>query len=220
MVVFDRVVSADPFFRKYWLLHTLEEPKIDGASAIVDAAQYGGQGRLTLDVLWPAAGTAQLSKVGGPGKEYEVFGTNYANDPDPARAERGSIETARWRIELFPKSPAAEDLFLTVMQVTDRANPARRAVQRIEADGRIGCTIESPSGPWMILFRRDGGSSRDAAAFTIPGQGKARILITDLEPGQWTARHESGETREINVPAESGAAWVEGPAGKWTIRGR
>ena len=30
LVVFDRVVSADPAFRKYWLLHTLEEPRVDG----------------------------------------------------------------------------------------------------------------------------------------------------------------------------------------------
>lgn len=218
LVVFDRVVSVDPAFRKYWLMHTLEEPKIVGASAIVDTTQYGAQGRLTLDVLWPPAGNAQLAKVGGPGREYEVFGTNYANDPDPARAESGSIETARWRIELAPKASAAEDLFLTVMQVTDRTNPARHAVQRIDADGRIGCTIETPAGPWSILFRRDGERSPAAVEFTNPGQGKGRMLITDLEPGQWTARHESGETRQIEVTAESGAAWIDGAAGKWLVR--
>jgi len=46
LVAFDRVVSANPAFRKFWLLHALEEPKIDGASAIVDCTQHGATGRL------------------------------------------------------------------------------------------------------------------------------------------------------------------------------
>ena len=36
--------------------------------------------------------TRPWRKVGGPGKEYWVFGTNYANDPDPTRAGE-----ARWK---------------------------------------------------------------------------------------------------------------------------
>ena len=53
LVVFDRVVSAHPDFRKYWLLHTLEEPRVEAASATVDCTQHGARGRLNLDVLLP-----------------------------------------------------------------------------------------------------------------------------------------------------------------------
>ena len=92
MVVLDRVVGADPEFRKYWLLHTTEEPRVDSTSAVAECTQYGNHGRLTLDVLLPATTNLALDKVGGPGREFWVFGTNYANDPDPQRFQRGSME--------------------------------------------------------------------------------------------------------------------------------
>ena len=75
--------------------------------------------------------------MGGPGKEYWVFGTNYANDPGPGRvATRSSIETSAWRLELSPKPPSAEDRFLTVMQMTERTAPVRWPVRRMDFGGR------------------------------------------------------------------------------------
>ena len=52
---------------------------------------------------------------------------NWANDVDPRRIERTSIEAGAWRIEVSPKAHAAEDLFLNVMQVTDSRSPSRWA---------------------------------------------------------------------------------------------
>ncbi len=119
LIVFDRVLSADPSFRKYWLLHTQEEPRIAGASAIIDCTRHDQRGRLTLDVLLPADRNRQLTSVGGPGKEYWVFGTNYANDIEPRQLARSSLEPGEWRIELSPIGASSEDLFLTVMQVSE-----------------------------------------------------------------------------------------------------
>ncbi len=92
LVVFDRVVSSDASFRKFWLLHTQEEPRLDCGSAVVDCTQHDQRGRLTLDVLLPGADNRQLASIGGPGKEFWVFGTNYANDVEAARRERSSLE--------------------------------------------------------------------------------------------------------------------------------
>ena len=218
LVVFDRVVSADPAFRKYWLLHTLEEPRVESASAVVDCTQHGSSGRLMLDVLLPPSTNADLTKVGGPGKEYWVFGQNYANDVDPQRLERSSMETGAWRIELSPKAAAAEDLFLTVMQVTDRQSPARWPVQRLDAGERVGCVIEGPETSWVVLMRKDSQRSASPLKFTVPGDRPGRMLVTDLEPGQWHARREgSVETRDLVVSEDSGTAWLEGPAGTWTL---
>nr|HPM84878.1 hypothetical protein [Candidatus Anammoximicrobium sp.] len=61
----------------------------------------------------------QLTSVGGPGKEYWVFGTNYANDIEPRQLARSSLEPGEWRIELSPIGASSEDLFLTVMQVSE-----------------------------------------------------------------------------------------------------
>jgi hypothetical protein len=218
LIVFDRVVSADPAFRKYWLLHTLEEPRVDSISAVVDCSEHGNSGRLILNTLLPAATNVDLTKVGGPGKEYWVFGRNWANDVDPQRLERTSIEPGAWRIEVSPKAAAAEDLFLNVMQVTDRQSLARWPVRAIEAGERVGCLLEGPDDSWAVLMRRDSRRSAEPVKFTVPGGRVSHVLITDLSPGQWRARQESsGEVHNITVGEDSGAAWFEGPAGAWTL---
>ncbi|MBI4661407.1 MAG: heparinase II/III family protein [Verrucomicrobia bacterium] len=233
LVVFDRVASADPAFRKYWLLHTLEEPSIGSApassasasehspvssSATIDVTQHGQSGRLTLDVLLPPPENAALDKVGGPGKEFWVFGQNYANDVEPRRLERGSMEPGAWRLELTPKSAASEDLFLNVLQVTDRQSPSRWPVRRLDAGDRVGCLIEGAGAAWMVLMRKDSRRSAEPVRFSVPGRLPARILVTDLRAGQWRARRDnSGETREVAAGEDSGAAWFEGSPGTWTL---
>jgi heparin/heparan-sulfate lyase len=218
MVVFDRVVSSSPAFRKYWLLHTLEEPRVDSTSAVVDCTQHGNHGRLSLDVLLPQAANAELSRIGGPGKEFWVFGTNYTNDLDPQRLERGSMEPGAWRIELSPRTAAAEDLFFNVMQVTDRQLPSRLPVRRFDAGNRVGCVIEGPQATWVVLLRGDGQRSAEPVKFAVAGDRPCRILVTDLKPGLWRARREgSTEIRNMMVSEDCGAAWIEGPAGVWTL---
>lgn len=217
LVVFDRVVSADPAFRKFWLLHTLEEPRIDGATATVDRTEHGERGRLVLNALLPAAEDLDMGKVGGPGKEYWVFGKNYANDPEPERREKSSIETAAWRIEISPKKPAEENLFLIVMQVTDRLSGTTLPVVRLDAGDRVGCRIDGPGGGWVVLFRKDGRRSEQPVSFALDGKGPYRVLVTDLAPGTWRARRAGGEAKAAEVTEEQGAAWFEGQPGAWTL---
>lgn len=219
LIIFDRVVSADPAFRKYWLLHTLEEPRVEGATAIVDRTEHGESGRLTLDVLWPERHNTLLEKVGGPGKEFWVFGTNWANEPETKNSRRkapsdAAYELGAWRLELSPKTPAAEDLFLTVMQVSDRAANARLPVQRLDAGDRIGCRI----GNWCVLFRRDSRRFDQPVRFNVPSQAACRFLVTDLAPGVWRAQSNvGGQTQTVTVPADSGAACFTGPGGSWVL---
>jgi hypothetical protein len=209
LIVFDRVVSADPAFRKTWLLHSLAEPTTAEAAATVDS----GGGRLFLSALLPAR--ARLDKVGGPGREYLVGGQNFPNDLTPQLAERGSPETGAWRIELSPAEPSAEDHFLTVMQVAPRERQDPWPVKRIDAGDRAGCAV----GNWAALFRKDSARSDLPAAFTLPQADRCRVLVLDLTPGTWTVRHEStGRTQSVQVTAESGAAWFEGPGGAWSLR--
>ncbi len=218
VIVLDRVVSTNPAFRKYWLLHTLEEPRLDSTSAVVDRTEHGNSGRLILDTLLPTAANVDLAKVGGPGKEFWVFGRNWANDVDPRRIERTSIEAGAWRIEVSPKSAVAEDLFLNVMQVTDSRSPSRWPVRRLDAGKHVGCIIEGPEASWVVLMRRDSRRSSEPVTFNLPGDKHTHILVTDLAPGEWHARREgSTKTYDLAVGEDSGVTWFEGPAGTWTL---
>lgn len=219
LIVFDRVVSADPALRKYWLLHTQEEPALSKSGATVACTRPGEGGRLNLDVLLPEAPDLDIGAVGGPGKEYWVFGKNEPNDPDRALRTKGSLETGAWRIEVSPKEPAAENLFLTVMQVTDAEGGAHWPVRKVEADGRVGCLIEGPACSWLVLVRRDSARSTQPARFRLPDGKPCRVLVTDLTAGGWVAaRAGESATTALTASDDSGAVWFEALPGEWTMR--
>ncbi len=217
LVVFDRVVSNNPDFKKVWLLHSIEEPQVSDAGVTIDRTSHGQQGRLVLVTLLPEPDNRNVNKVGGPGKEFWVFGENFANDQDPKRLARSSMEPGRWRVEVSPKQPAAEDLLLNVMQTTDRKKGRTFPVERIDAGPMVGCRIDGPRCDWIVLFQRDGQCSGEPIALHLPGQQQCRILITDLKPGTWKATRSGGESINVQVTRESSAAWLQGRAGDWRI---
>jgi hypothetical protein len=218
LVVYDRVVSADPSFREYWLLHSLEEPQVSGSNAVIDRAEFDSRGRLNLTVLLPEPQNLELSKVGGPGKEFWVFGQNFANDVSAEQLQKSSQEAGAWRLEISPRTPAAENHFLNVMQVTDRLSGKSLPVRRIDGEGVVGCQIGDSDDSRVVLFRMDAARSDKSLRFTIPGTGLVHVLVTDLTPGTWHARPDvASAVSKATVSAEEGAAWFAGPAGLWTV---
>jgi hypothetical protein len=127
LVVYDRITSSKPEYKKTWLLHSLDEPQVIGPTTII--RQNGG--KLVDQTLEPAA--FRIIKVGGPGREFEVAGSNHPpNKPPKPEDEAGS-----WRIEVSPTRPAATDTFLNVIQIMDDGVEALRVI-RTKEGVRIG----------------------------------------------------------------------------------
>jgi hypothetical protein len=138
-----------------------------------------------------------------------VFGTNYPNEPSAALRETGSLETGAWRIEVSSKKPAAEHLFLNVMQVTDAEGGARWPVSGVAAADRSGCRIDGPACSWLVLFRREAARSGAPCVSRCRGTGLADAGA-DLAPAPGIAqREESGQRVDMRVDKASGAAWFE-----------
>ena len=195
MVVYDRVTAADPAFKKYWLLHAMEEPVLRGDTAVVALKERGWTGKLVQKVVLPAA--ADMRKVGGPGKEFWVFGENFANEP---RGRREDYETGAWRVEVSPAKASAEDRFLNVMQVMD-GDAAPLVVERVPCGVRVGdrvvCFAEGTAG----------------VSFTASRAGK--FLVAGLAEGVWQVRRD-GKT--VQPAAQAGVLWFEGPPGRYEVR--
>jgi hypothetical protein len=218
LIVFDRVAAANPDHRKFWLLHTQEEPRIGDASATIDCTENGQQGRLILDALLPKADNLKIEKVGGPGKEFWCFGENFANDPVTETQRKSSREPGRWRLELMPRQPSAVDWFLNVMQATDRKAEERLKVERMDAGTRVGCQIQGPNAFWCVLFHKSAEPSNEKVQFTTNGEGRGRYLLTDVAPGDWMAqRAGSKDVQRLRADNDTKSLWFEGPPGTWTI---
>ncbi len=212
LVVFDRVVSANPAFAKTWLLHSIEEPAIEGPTTTLTLTSNGWTGKLVNTTLLPELENQRLEKVGGPGKEFLVDGKNYPdakNPPDP--------ETGAWRVELSPRRPAAADLFLNVIQVMDRDSAAARplAVEKLESQDLVGVHLADR----VVLFNSRGDRTSAPLTFSVGGGGLKKYLVTDLAEGTWQIRRDGKVTvAALTVSAEEGTAYFEGPPGRYELR--
>lgn len=211
MVVYDHVVSSDPSFKKFWLLHSVEEPQTGNSDFTVTRTKDGDSGKLHCNVLLPEK--AKVEKVGGPGKEFWVFGENYPNAattrPDPCN-ERGA-----WRVEVTPAKESAEDCFLNVIQVSDKDCGSQLAVKRIDAEKVVGVEVADR----IVIFNRESAQMSEEFSFDVSSKGKKkyRILITDLQPGTWKVCRNGKTLKMFDVSETAGTIYFTESPGKYTV---
>ena len=190
LIVYDYVVSSNKDFKKTWLLHCVQEPVFSENTCTVIRNEKGYNGKLVNTVLLPQ--NVILEKVGGQGNEYNVGGVNY---PNRIRNENNSSDGALWRVEISPETPSETDVFLNVMQVTDAENTRLLPVEKIETDRFTGVQI----GDRIVLFAKEGGLENQPINLSIRGTGTFKVLITDLENGEWEVSCLAGRIAYRNV---------------------
>ena len=110
LTVTDEIVAKDASFIKTFHLHTQTEPVICGNEIIIT----NGGGRLRCQVIAPAE--AQITAVGGMGKEFLVDGVNY---PYPPSEHRDYAEVGWGQVLIRPARQNLEDKFVVRMIVED-----------------------------------------------------------------------------------------------------
>jgi len=148
-VIFDRVTTTDPSYRKDWLLHTAYEPVISGDTVRADH----GQGRILCRTLLPT--DAQLAAVGGPGKEFWAAGRNWEIVTGNLKPEN-LAPMGQWRVEVTPGAPRTEDLFLHLIQVGDQSLEAMDPAELIQSEGACGLRLRAGDTTWEITFATSG----------------------------------------------------------------
>jgi heparin/heparan-sulfate lyase len=210
LIVFDKVVSSNSEFKKFWLLHSIEEPEISGNKITIKRTLNGDNGMLQNTVLLPNMTNAEITSVGGKGKEFWVFGTNYPNDPrlgDDEANERGA-----WRIEISPKKPTFEDYYLNVMQISDNSTQNLHDVQRIDAEKIVGVQIADR----IITFSKDFRIIDRTFGISVKGNGNFKFVLTDLLTGNWRILKDGKVLQPaVVVRSDDGVLYFEGTAGEY-----
>jgi len=228
LIVFDRVTASHPEFRKTFLVHSVEEPEIGNSTfTIVRAGKNPGTrnvrlpsdarfgGKLVAECLLPEG--AQITKVGGEGKEAWVDGKNY---PPIIKKSKGlAFNPGAWRVEVSPRQPSAADRFLHVMTVMDAETQESPEVQRIDANDATGVSIRDR----IVLFSK---STRqlDTVRFDIPSRDeKMKVLVCDLQPGTYALELDEQTTTpdmqsDIQVDRAGRCAYFLCESGRVTLR--
>jgi len=137
-VIFDRVVSKTPAFKKTWLLQAMKIPTQACPERSRRAGQNlvitNGKGRLFVQTLLP--GNPQVKLVTGPDL-YSYGGRAYPPGRDTGPAPE-------CRIEISPSQKQTDDYFLQVLTATDAGTAAvekaTAVVQEREITVKIGKT--------------------------------------------------------------------------------
>ena len=203
LIVFDRVTSTNPSFKKTWLLHCIQEPQIHGTTSVVlrngrhyrQNARYGG--KLIIESLLPKE--ASVAKIGGPGREFWIEGAqrNYPTTKD------GAAEPGAWRIEVSPSAPSRNDMFLHVMTVMDEQVSPETSGRLISSKNMIGVSLQNSA----VFFSRDGQLLKAAG---LPGDGSNKAaLICDLMPGLWLVDGPDGAPEKVRIDEHSKSVFLE-----------
>ncbi|WP_072332686.1 MULTISPECIES: heparin/heparin-sulfate lyase HepB [unclassified Paenibacillus] len=212
MVVLDKVAAADPSFKKYWLLHSMEEPVIAGNQTTIARSEAGYNGKLVNNTLLPEAGNTTIEKIGGPGREFEVFGTNYPQAVSGSYSTN-SVEAGAWRIQVSPTAPAETDYFLNVLQVMNNNGIAPLPVQKLETDQLIGAQLADQA----VLFSKDGNRHEGNVTFQVYGSSPSmNVVVADLTAGVWKISR-NGRELYREVTEDGGLLHVEGAAGTYAL---
>jgi heparin/heparan-sulfate lyase len=208
LVVFDRVHSARPEFRKTWLLHSIQEPQISGRTVQVVRDQDGYGGKLFVESLLPDE--AEIRKIGGPGKEFwvENLGRNFPLTMKP----RAGAEPGGWRIEVSSAVPADTERFLHVMTVADATTGSAPVVHTIAAESMIGAQALDRA----VLFGIAGDDLARTRLVVPPGSRK-KYLVCDLRPGVWVVQGPGKASRRMVVSAEAKCLYLDLQPGHYLL---
>jgi heparin/heparan-sulfate lyase len=210
LIVFDKVVSSNENFKKYWLLHSIEEPQSEGNVTTIRRSTDGYQGEMVVHTLLPEQTNTTIEKVGGAGHEFDVFGKNFPNywDKNEDVKEQGA-----WRIQVSPQQAAETDHFLHVLQVKDIDGAQPLAVEKIETDLVAGVRMMDR----VVLFSKSGERLKGTVDFPMSDAGaELKILVCDLTEGTWKLEKD-GAASTHQVSKDGGAAYFSGTAGSYRL---
>lgn len=151
VVVFDRVVSTQPEYKKTWLLHSINEPQFTPDGKTFEITDGGG--RLVCVPVLPHK--LQVSKIGGPGNEFLVDTTHFQCGLkslfDPQKLHFGEIPGA-WRMEESPAGASKEDYFLNVILLTDKDSKEKPIVKMLsETTDKVSVQINTANEKTVII---------------------------------------------------------------------
>ena len=150
---------------------------------------------------------------GGPLPEdpylKKMFLTFWGEEMDRlAPSNRRAVVPGGWRMEVTPRFPAREDVFLHALEIGDRGAPPKNLV-RVRGHRLAGAAVE---GDAVVLFVTE-AAPREAEV-TLPDVPTERLLVAGLEPGtvyeaQLTGSYAPGSPLWSRTLAANDAGMIE-----------
>jgi len=197
IVIYDKIIATNGSFKKRYLLHSINEPIIDGTLVTItidDGLDSTNKGYLFQKTLLPL--NPEIVKIGGRENDQEFYVRdngngnpyNYNDEVDYNNLSdhnaRQIREAGQWRVEISPPDAEPEDVFLNVLSITD-GQAGETAVQTTSIsstniDGVI-VTDNDNQQSTFILFQKNNTPLSDTLNFASD-KHFGHLLCIGLEP--------------------------------------
>ena len=212
LLTYDKITSVNPNFKKYWLLHTIQEPTINGNVSTVMRDEDGYGGKLVNTTVLPEQSNTKIEVIGGKEnhKEYDVFGTNY--EMQPIAGDDVNDEKDTWRIQISPRVKEKDNTFLNVIQVMDPEIEPLEVV-RVDFGAMEGVRLANK----MVLFAKAKSKIRADIEIAIPA-GVDEVLLCDMDAGKWDVRFNGEPFGVISADGDGSCITLAVVAGIYTFK--
>lgn len=214
LIVYDRVNTPNSGLKKTWLLHTQEEPAIDGAKVTVkrtigsQSLNMGYNGKLTVDNLLPQ--NSDISIVGSEETGWSnVNGVDYPGYPSALKTSEGNS----YRVEISPSAASKLDYFLNVLQVSDADEENYIPTEKIVADEFYGVKIADR----VVLFGKNRDRVDSGFELETYGSDNYEYTICDVAAGVWEVTV-GDENQRVEVSEKGGVLAFTAKGGKISIK--
>lgn len=211
-IIFDKITSVDESYKKTLLFHTQNTPLITSANGKPCSVVSNLMSRLYIQSL---GCEVEHTFVGGRDHEFLVNGEQipcFFKGRVEGLNSVYNTESGLGRLEISPKSPAKENVFITVMYVgphtdcspylnfdTNVLQPYHEA-KELMGKTTVGAAILSHA----VIFSKDGEYITGDFSVEIPDDTK-KCLVFGLRAGRWI----TPDGREYTVDAGEAMAEVE-----------
>jgi len=196
IIIYDKVVSTQPEFKKTYLLHSIQEPTIKKnlvKISINDGLNPQNKAFLFEETILPKKN--RITKIGGRKNNQEFYvhdngkgkPHNYNEEAvyeKPSKRQKRELrEAGEWRVEINPEYANTEDFFLNILSVVDGEDsylPVK--TQHISSENTEGVIITDNDGKEssLVLFHKNNKPLKDFVKISKESK-YSRVLITGLD---------------------------------------
>lgn len=215
LLIHDHIVSTDASYTKKWLLHSVNQPRVENAQVLKGALSNGisetlastahiqnKSGHLRVDRIYPK--DAKIRLVGGPDYQFYVESDSDDTTLDGENFSAGAslhpwFDIGMWRIEIQPGAPRIEDEFLVALSPSlDRPRsdvPKPLLVKGADAKG-----VETEKN--IVVFIK--ASAHGELEITTSGnnQTQRKLYVFGIPVGMQVQIISGGEIQTMTVNSE------------------
>lgn len=192
IIVADDMTTADPNFKKYWQINSINRPEIDNDKLIFHATYKGRTGKTFMNMLTPSASERETTTLSGEeaissfGIKYTVPITNYP-------------ESHASRTMISPLKAKANDRFVTVFQVTNEQNtplPVEHFKTTVSDVIVVADRLVSLANKPSLI--------KESFVIEVPKNKKTyQVLLTGINAGTWNVVDKHSNLK-FNVEVKNG----------------